>query len=311
MKKGLNMSSSMRPIAVFGATGAQGGPVVRALLASGQPVRAIARTESHLQSLAALGAEVVAVDLANADALQRALQDVSGAFVHLPFVPIVDIVEAQARAIAEALVGARVPLTVFTASGPIPTSPTGVISFDTKAMTNNLLQTAGIPLITFQPLGYLANLSSPFSAPSIVKANELRYPLPATHRQRWISVEDQAALAIAALKRPDLAGRTFLIGEALTGPEIAEGISEGLGRTIRYVPITPSAFATEHIAPLMGDVLADALVDDYRYLGSDAPAFELAGDTASAPRELGVAYTPVAVWTRTQDWAAAAAMFPV
>lgn len=35
-----------KPIAVFGATGAQGGPVVQALLDANRPVRAIARTES-------------------------------------------------------------------------------------------------------------------------------------------------------------------------------------------------------------------------------------------------------------------------
>jgi uncharacterized protein YbjT (DUF2867 family) len=52
------------PIAVFGATGAQGGPVAQALLEAGRPVRAVAHTESKLAGLAARGAQTVAVDLA-------------------------------------------------------------------------------------------------------------------------------------------------------------------------------------------------------------------------------------------------------
>lgn len=89
------MKKLEKPIAVFGATGAQGGPVVEALFDRGRPVRAIARTPSKLQPLADRGAEIFALDLADAEALKKALTGVGGAFVHLPFLPVMEIVETQ------------------------------------------------------------------------------------------------------------------------------------------------------------------------------------------------------------------------
>jgi uncharacterized protein YbjT (DUF2867 family) len=301
------MIDTAGPIAVFGATGAQGGPVAHALLAAGRPVRAIARTEARLRDLADRGAEVRAVDLADADAVRHALIGVSAAFVHLPFLPVAAIVRAQATAVATGLRDAEVPLTVFTLSGPAPASPVGVASFDTKAIAKRVLSDAGVPLVGLEPTGYLGNLSAFFSAPGIVYHDELRYPLPADHRQPWISTEDQAALAIAALARPDLAGRWFRIGEQLTGPELADGIGEGRGRRVRYVPLDPDAFGRS-LAPVMGEDLGAALAADYRMLASRPSALLLDGDTAALRRELGVPATPVPMWARSQDWEAAAAI---
>jgi uncharacterized protein YbjT (DUF2867 family) len=301
------MQTTEKPIAVLGATGAQGAPVAHALLDAGRPVRAIARTPERLHALEARGAEVVALDLADADALTRAFTGVAGVFSHLPFVPVLPVIEAQATALGRALVAARVPLAVHTSSGPVPTADTGVASFDTKAAADRILRASGAPVVFLVPTGYLANLSAPFSAPSIVAAGELRYPLPAGHRQPWISVEDQAALAIAALARPDLAGRTFRIGARLSGPELAEGIAAGRGGSVRYVPLDPEAFG-QSLVPMMGEAVGRALADDYGLLGRAAPALGLDADTDEVHRVLGVERTPVADWARTQDWEAAAAV---
>lgn len=301
------MSHMSLPVAVFGATGAQGGPVVRALLDAGRPVRVIVRDPARAAALAERGAEVVVADLTDATALRQALMGVVGAFAHLPFIPVTEIIEAQARTLGAALVAAEVPLTVFTLSGPLAIAPTGVVSFDSKAAAYRILRASGAPLVVFTPLGYLANLSAPFTAPSVVAADELRYPLPASHRQAWISVEDQARLAIAALDRPDLAGRTFAVGALLTGSELAAGIGEGLGRPIRYVPLTPRAFADDVIVPMMGPQVADALARDYGYLSDGGAGIELEPDTAEIVRELSISYTGVAAWARSQDWEGSAA----
>jgi uncharacterized protein YbjT (DUF2867 family) len=300
------MNSSL-PVAVIGATGAQGGPVVEALLRAGRPVRALARSAASLAPLAARGAQVHPVDLSDADGLTRAFEGVSGAFLHLPFVPVEPLVRAQAEALVTALRAAAVPLAVFTLSGPAASSPTGVASFDTKAVAKQVLTRAELPLIGFEPLGYLGNLSAPFSAPHVLQDGELRYPLPAEHRQPWVSTEDQAALAVAALDRPDLAGRWFAVGELLTGPELAVGIGEGLGREVRYVPLEPADWARS-LVPLMGPELSHAVADDYALLGRPPQALELAPDTATVRRELGVPATPVAQWAAAQDWQGSAAI---
>ena len=72
-------------IAVVGATGAQGGGLVRAILADpdgGFAVRAITRDPSSekAQALAALGAEVVAGDVDDEASLERAFAGAHGAY---------------------------------------------------------------------------------------------------------------------------------------------------------------------------------------------------------------------------------------
>jgi len=124
---------------------------------------------------------------------------------------------------------------------------------------------------------------------------------------RFVSVEDQAAVAAAALRRPDLAGRTLPIGRRLTGHELAEGLSSGLGRTIRHVATTPQDLAAV-VGPLMGEQVAQVLEDDYGFIGSRPAALGLDADPGASHRELGVGTTPVAEWARAQDWPAAAAV---
>ncbi|XP_077987091.1 nmrA-like family domain-containing protein 1 [Glandiceps talaboti] len=71
-------------IAVFGATGAQGGSVARALLRDPQyKVRAITRNPNSpaAQALASQGAEVIQADYGNKESLANALQGAYGCFV--------------------------------------------------------------------------------------------------------------------------------------------------------------------------------------------------------------------------------------
>ena len=66
---------------VVGATGALGRPTVRLLRAAGIPVRALNRHPADAADLPALGAEVVAGDLADAASLVRALDGVDRVLV--------------------------------------------------------------------------------------------------------------------------------------------------------------------------------------------------------------------------------------
>jgi len=295
------------PVAVFGATGAQGGPVVQTLLAAGRAVRALGHTADKLVALKEQGAETAVVDLADRASIARAVEGVSGVFAHLPFIPVPEVIRAQSTALAAGLVDAQVPLTVFTLSGPPSTTPLGVPSFDTKAIAKQVLSDSGVPLVAFEPMGYLGNLSAFFSAPSVVYRDELRYPLGADHRQAWISTEDQAALALAALTRPDLAGRWLRIGEQYTGPELAAGISKGLGRTIRYVPLDPTDFG-RYLIPVMGEMVAQLLADDYAMLNTRPAALHLDDDTTGVRDLLRVPATSLADWARNQDWQGSAAI---
>src|SRR3984893_14097486 len=82
--KGLNMSSNDRKlIAVIGATGNQGGAVLRALQAGGQfKVRALSRNPGKHRDLAE---EVVEADLNRPDTLQPAFAGAHGVFLVTSF----------------------------------------------------------------------------------------------------------------------------------------------------------------------------------------------------------------------------------
>src|SRR6478752_4598751 len=74
-----------KTIAVFGATGAQGGGLARAILddpGGGLAVRAVTRhvDSDKARTLAAGGAEVVAADLDDAESVERAMQGAYGAY---------------------------------------------------------------------------------------------------------------------------------------------------------------------------------------------------------------------------------------
>lgn len=143
------------------------------------------------------------------------------------------------------------------------------------------------------------------SVPSIVNDGELRYPLPAEHRWTFISTEDQAALVVAALSRPDLAGTWYRVGEQYSGAELAAGIGEALGRAVRYVPLDPDDFGRA-LTPMIGEQAAAGVAEDYKFLADRSPLMDLDADTSAVRRALGVPATSIADWARQQPWTAIA-----
>src|SRR5712691_1397753 len=105
--------SEKKIIAVLGATGAQGGGLVRAILADpngGFAARVLTRdvNGAKAKEFARLGAEVVAVDIDNAESLKKAFSGAYGAycvtFFWAHFSPEKEIAEAtnMARAAKDA-----------------------------------------------------------------------------------------------------------------------------------------------------------------------------------------------------------------
>ena len=103
-------------IAVLGATGAQGGGLVRAILRDPQggfAARAITRNADgeKARELAKLGAEVVAADIDNADSLKKAFDGAYGAycvtFFWAHFSPEKEIAEVQTMATAAKSAGLK------------------------------------------------------------------------------------------------------------------------------------------------------------------------------------------------------------
>ncbi len=162
------------------------------------------------------------------------------------------------------------------------------------------LRASGTPSVVLQPTFYMENLLGPWVKPSIVDGGVLAFPLPATFPMSWVSSEEAAAYAAAALDRPQLAGSTFDIGgpEPLTGEDMASSLTAALGRPVRYVEIAPDAYE-QALVPLFGPAVAFEVAQQIRCIVDR-------GDGTvdmSKPRDL-LAVQPVrfAEWARRQRW---------
>jgi uncharacterized protein YbjT (DUF2867 family) len=235
------MERKMKSILVIGASGAQGGPVARHLLAAGKHVRLLVRHPDRVTGLVAAGAEVMAGDFEDAPSLARAAKGIEGAYLLFPFMnPRLD----HARAVIGALTAAGVRRVVWNATGAIPPVATGNPGVDIRRDILALLEESRMDVVALQPTVYMENLLGPWTAPEVIAADRLAYPLPPTVAVQWISHEDAGAFAAAAFDRlPSGRHLVELSGpEALTGSEAAASFTRGLGRPVTYRAMPPAEF---------------------------------------------------------------------
>ena len=216
-------------VAIFGATGAQGAPVVREALAKGMSVRAVARDTAKIEQMHP-EAQAFAAKLDDENAVAAALDGVDAAFVHLPMPQSPDDPAMWMKALFAAAHRVSLPLLVYTTGGSsgdrYPNS--AIVDAGTAAMTAVL--GSGIPSIVLQPGIYLENLQTDMIAPRLKSEGVLDYPpLGGSQRVMWTSHWDQARVAVAALARPDLAGNAYEVATpgALNGTELAALLSNG------------------------------------------------------------------------------------
>lgn len=302
------MERESEPILVYGAGGTRGGPVARRLLAEGQPVRVLARAPAGAEGWRRRGAEFVTGDLADRASLDRAHAGVGAVFFHLPVMYDVALAAAYVRNAAAAARAAGVRALVFEGNTQIPDEPTEVAAFEIERAAAARLFADGPPTVVLRPTMYMDNFAAAWMAPGIVQNGIVAYPLPAAAEAAWIAADDAAALAIAALRRPELAGRVVEIGgpEALTGDAIAARFAAALGRPVRYEAIALDDFErglnASFGAPTGTDITAQ-----FRWYEDRGTTRRVTVDMAPVLADLPVHLTPLAEWIAGHDWTALAA----
>lgn len=287
-------------ILVYCATGLQGQAVASQLLKEDFSVRLLVRNPEKAEALRQAGANVVQGDLGEAASLVSANDGVDRVFLQLPldFTPaIFDYAKNAINAAKEA----NVSLLVLNTSVLVPSAKTGVKALDFKHDIENYLKQSGLPFIILRPTFYMENLAAPWSVPSILEKSTVAYPMPDNFRASWIGVEDMASYAVAALKRPELAGSVFDIGgpEILTGKDIAEQFSQALHRDISYYPIPLDTFE-EQINAGMGEPIGTEIAALYGWFVSQ-PQSAVALNPSAVLEKLPVHLTPMKTWINNQD----------
>jgi uncharacterized protein YbjT (DUF2867 family) len=255
---------SKKTIAVVGATGAQGGGLVRAILAdsSGEfAARALTRdvNSEKAKALAKLGAEVVAADAHDDQSLRTAFQGAYGAycvtFFWDHFSPEKEKAEARAMAEAAKATGLQhvvwstledtrrwVPLT----DDRMPTlmGQYKVPHFDAKGESNAFFSNLGVPTTFLNTSFYWDNLVHFGMGPKKGPDGKLAFVLPmADKKLPGIAAEDIGRCAYGVFKRPDLIGKTVgIAGEHLTGAQMAKELGKALGQEVVYNAVTPAAY---------------------------------------------------------------------
>ena len=254
-----------RILAVIGATGAQGGSLVRAILADpagGFAVRAVTRhaDSEKARALAALGAEVVEADLDDAASLERAFAGAYGAFCVTNFwehfSPEKELEQARHMAAAAKAAGLRHVIwsTLEDTRAWVPVSdarmPTlmgryKVPHFDAKGEADQVFAASGVPTTFLATSFYWDNLIHFGMGPKKGADGRLALTLAMGEKPLpGIAAEDIGKCAYGIFK----AGHEFvgqkvaIAGEHLTGRQMAAALSRALDVDIAYNAVSPEAY---------------------------------------------------------------------
>ena len=244
-------------IAVIGATGAQGGGLVRAILSDpkgGFAARAITRdvNSAKAKELTKLGAEVVAGDVNDVESLKRAFKGAYGVycvtFFWADFSP--DKEKAQAANMAKAAKDAGVQHAIWSTfedtrkwvpltDNRMPTlmGKYKVAHFDGKNEANHVFTDLSVPTTFLLTSFYWENLiyfgAGPQKGPDGKLA--LTYPM-GDKKLPGMASEDIGKCAYGIFKKGrEYIGKTVgIAGEHLTGKQMAAALTKALGKEVRY-----------------------------------------------------------------------------
>jgi uncharacterized protein YbjT (DUF2867 family) len=257
--------SNKKVIAVVGATGAQGGGLVRAILKDkdgGFAARVLTRdvNSPKAKELSKMGAEVVAADVDDVESLKKAFAGAYGAycvtFFWAHFSPEKE--QAEAKAMAEAAKTAGLQHVIWSTLEDtrnwVPLSdnrmPTlmgkyKVPHLDAKGESDHFFTDAGVPTTFLLTSFYWDNFIYFGMGPKAGPDGRLAITMPMGDKKLpGIAADDIGKCAYGIFKKgKELIGQTVgIAGEQLTGAQMAAVFSEVLGKEVVYNSVSPEAY---------------------------------------------------------------------
>ncbi len=252
-------------ITVFGATGAQGGGLVRSILSDANSEFSVRAVTRHIDSdkakeLARLGAEVVYGDLADVGSVQKALDGAYGAyfvtFYWSHFSPEQEKAEAEEFAKAAKKAGLKhaiwstledtrefVPL--HDDRMPTLMEKYKVPHFDAKGESDQHFKDAGVPTTFFHASFYWDNFIYFGAGPKRGADGKLALTLPIGEaKMAGIAAEDIGKCAYGVFKNPQkfIGTKVGVAGEHLSAQHMVEAFSKALGEEVVYNKVSPEVY---------------------------------------------------------------------
>ena len=239
------MANPEKTVLVTGATGRQGGSVVRHMLGKGWKLRALTRDPNNpaAQDLKRDGLEVVKGDLEDPASLAQATRGAYGVYSVQDFWSAGAKREVvQGKNLADAARKAGVEHFVYSSVGGAERN-TGIGHWESKWEIEKHIRELGLPATVFRPAGFMENYYVDQVEIGILQGN-LYDPVRAHKPYQTIASDDIGGFVALAFERPkDFIGLELEIaGSELTNPQAAEVFSKVLGRPVKFqeVPIPPS-----------------------------------------------------------------------
>lgn len=254
-----------RIIAVVGATGAQGGGMVRAIVSdvkSGFTARALTRDihSGKAKEIAKLGAEVVRANVDDVESLKKAFAGAYGAFCVTffweHFSPEQEF--AQAKAMAQAAKHAGLKHVIWSTLEDtrkwVPLSdnrmPTlmgkyKVPHLDAKGEADQVFRELGVPTTFLLTSFYWENFIYFGMGPKRGPDGTLAIAMPMGDKKLpGIATEDIGKCALGIFKKGrEFIGKTVgVAGEHLTGAQMAAALTKALGQEVRYNDVPPEVY---------------------------------------------------------------------
>ncbi|KAI3319678.1 NmrA-like family protein [Xylariaceae sp. AK1471] len=285
--------AAKRIITVFGATGNQGGAIVKQFLEDPKlnnawAVRAVTRdvSKDSAKKLASQGAEVVAADINDKASLSKAVAGSDTVFAVTNYWEKLDmkLEEQQGRNLADAAKEAGVKHFIWSSLLDITKLTNGklarVYHFDSKAHVEEYVRSLGIPATFFMPGFYTTNITGGM----LSKQGEnwvVSLPIAASSPIPLYTPADTGKYVKAIVNNKDaLLGKRFLASaEYLTAQEIVDTFKKVFpeaGKTASYFQTPKDGFYAFMKGTGMPDFAVDemyenmVLMQDFGYYGGES-----------------------------------------
>ena len=231
------MFNTDRIVLVTGATGRQGGSVIRHMHPKGWKLRALTRDPDSpaAQKLVRMGIEVVKGDLENPGTLEPATRGVYGIYSVQDFWAVGAKREVQqGKNLADAAKEAGVEHFVYSSVGGAERN-SGIDHWESKWEIENHIRKLGLPATMLRPAAFMENYYIDQVEIGILKGR-LMDPIRADKPYQTIATDDIGAFAALAFERPkDFIGLELEIaGSELTNPAAAQVFSRVLGKEVKF-----------------------------------------------------------------------------
>ncbi len=260
-----------RLIVVAGATGRQGGAVVRRLLdRGGWRIRGLTRNpdSARARGLSERGVDMVRADMNDPRTLLPALHGAYGVFsVQNYWEAGFEAEMLQGKNLADAAEAAHVRHLIYSSVGSAERR-TRLPHFDSKYEIEQHIRMLRLPHTIFRPVFFMDNFLNPDNREAIL-SGQLPFGLPPETRLQMIALEDIGEFVATAFAHPDRFENQAIeiAGDELTLPEAAERFGQTLGFPVRYAQVPLEQIRQG--SPEWADMLQWFIDDGYR---ADIPA---------------------------------------